>query len=258
MSQEPKEQDTEDFEDGPVAEYETTCCPGHLFLPDRLVEGYDSFLNGRFAHEHGRFRKLAETGQKPKVLLIGCSDSRVSPEVIFDAEPGEIFVVRNVANLIPPYRPDTDLHGTSAALEFGVVALGVEHIVVMGHALCGGVRAFAQHESDPHYVPLSPGDFIGHWISLIEPAAKKLGLRREAEPLADYSERLAKASVVQQLANLRSFPYITEREADGRLKLHGAYFGIADGLLLALNEETGQFLPVAEETHPALSVKAKA
>ncbi len=245
-------------ESEPAVEYETACCPGHLFLPDRLVDGYDAFLNGRFAHEHGRFRKLAETGQRPKVLLIGCSDSRVSPEVIFDAEPGEIFVIRNVANLIPPYRPDTDLHGTSAALEFGVMALGVEHIVVMGHALCGGVRAYAQHESDPNYTPLSPGDFIGHWITLIEPAAHKLGPRANAEPLADYAERLAKASVIQGLANLRSFPYIKDREAEGKLKLHGAYFGIADGLLLALDETAGQFLPVAEETHPALANKPKA
>ena len=232
-------------------------CPGHLFLPSRLVSGYDAFLNGRFAHEHGRFRRLAETGQRPKVLLIGCSDSRVSPEVIFDAEPGEIFVIRNVANLIPPYSARSDLHGTSAALEFGVVALGVEHIVVMGHALCGGVRAFAQHESDPNYTPLSPGDFIGHWITLIEPAATKLGSRTGDEPLGDYSERLAKASVIQQLANLRSFPYIKDREVEGKLKLHGAYFGIADGLLLALDEATGQFLPVAEETHPAFAKKPK-
>jgi carbonic anhydrase len=190
-------------------------------------------------------------------LLIGCSDSRVSPEVIFDAEPGEIFVVRNIANLIPPYRPDVNLHDTSAALEFGVVALGVEHIVVMGHALCGGVRAFAQHESDPNYTPLSPGDFIGHWITLIEPAAHKLGARTREEPLADYVEKLAKASVIQGLTNLRGFPYIKDREAAGRLKLHGAYFGIADGILLALDEATGQFLPVAEETHPALAAKPK-
>jgi carbonic anhydrase len=216
---------------------------GHGFLPNQLVRGYESFLGGRFETEHGRFRKLAESGQKPKVMLIGCADSRVSPEVIFDASPGEIFVVRNVANLIPPYAPNDDLHGTSAALEFGVIALAVEHIVVMGHAHCGGVKAFAESAADPNHAPLSPGDFIGKWITLIEPAAARLG--PQAEPLDDYVERLARESVIQGLANLRSFPYIAARESEGKLKLHGAYFGIVDGVLLALDEATGAFAPVA-------------
>jgi len=179
------------------------------------------------------------------VLLIGCADSRVSPEIIFDSGPGELFVVRNVANLVPPYMPNDDLHGTSAALEFGVLALEVEHIVVMGHAHCGGVKAYAQSAADPNHAPLSPGDFIGKWITLIEPAAQKLGPCAAEEPLADYSERLAKASVIQGLANLRSFPYIASRETEGKLKLHGAYFGIAEGVLLALDETTGAFLPVS-------------
>ncbi len=220
-------------------------CSGHDFLPDQLVRGYESFLGGRFETEQGRFRKLAERGQKPKVMLIGCADSRVSPEVIFDASPGEIFVVRNVANLIPPYAPNDDLHGTSAALEFGVVALAVEHIVVMGHAHCGGVKAFAQSMADPDHAPLSPGDFIGKWVTLIEPAAARLGPPTEA--LDDYVERLARESVIQGLANLRSFPYIAARELEGKLKLHGAYFGIVDGVLLALDEATGTFAPVAEQ-----------
>jgi carbonic anhydrase len=220
---------------------------GHAFLPEQLVEGYESFLLGRFEYEQGRFNRLAEKGQKPKVLLIGCADSRVSPEIIFDAGPGEIFVVRNVANLVPPYMPNDDLHGTSAALEFGVVGLEVEHIVVMGHAHCGGVRAYAQNAADPNHAPLSPGDFIGKWITLIKPAATKLGPCAAEEPLADYSERLAKASVIQGLVNLRSFPYIAAREAEGKLKLHGAYFGIAEGVLLALDEATGAFLPVVRD-----------
>jgi len=218
---------------------------GHAFLPEQLVEGYEAFLLGRFEYEQGRFNRLAEKGQKPKVLLIGCADSRVSPEIIFDSGPGEIFVVRNVANLVPPYMPNDDLHGTSAALEFGVLALEVEHIVVMGHAHCGGVKAYAQSAADPNHAPLSPGDFIGKWITLIEPAAQKLGPCAAEEPLADYSERLAKASVIQGLANLRSFPYIASRETEGKLKLHGAYFGIAEGVLLALDETTGAFLPVS-------------
>jgi carbonic anhydrase len=217
---------------------------GRDFLPNELVSGYEAFRGGRFIGEQERFRKLAERGQKPRVMLIGCADSRVSPEAIFDAGPGEIFVVRNVANLVPPYMPNDDLHGTSAALEFGVMDLTVEHIVVMGHAHCGGVKAYAQSAADPNHAPLSPGDFIGKWITLIEPAAHKLGPCPAGEPLADYSERLAKASVIQGLANLRSFPHIAAREAEGKLKLHGTYFGIAEGILLALDEATGEFLRV--------------
>ncbi len=215
-------------------------------LPARLVEGYEVFLGGRFRREQERYSELAKTGQKPKVLLIGCCDSRVSPEVIFDADPGEIFVVRNVANLVPPYVPNEDLHGTSAALEFAVVSLNVEHIVVMGHASCGGVRAYVENAADPLRPP-APGDFIFHWMSLIGPAAERIGA--PAEPLHLYAERLAKASIIHTLANLRSFPYVRECEASGMLALHGAYFGVADGHLLGLDERRGEFLPIAEAAH---------
>jgi carbonic anhydrase len=192
---------------------------------------------------------LAEAGQNPRIMLIGCCDSRVSPEVIFDARPGELFVVRNIANLVPPYGPNEDLHGTSAALEFGVMGLGVEHIVLMGHASCGGVRAFAHNEVKHGHEPLSPGDFIGKWISLISPAAARIG--PAGTPLEDYIERLALASIVQGLANLRSFPWIAEREQQGKLDLHGAYFGISKGTLLALDETSGRFEIVAAIAHRA-------
>ena len=113
-------------------------------LPERLTRGYRAFLGGRFADERARYEMLAEKGQRPEIMVVGCIDSRVSPEVIFDAAPGELLVVRNVANLVPRYEPDRDSqHGTSAALEFGVQALGVRHIVVLGHAFCGGIQAFA-------------------------------------------------------------------------------------------------------------------
>ncbi|MCI0466174.1 MAG: carbonic anhydrase [Beijerinckiaceae bacterium] len=211
-------------------------------LPKRLLNGYASFRAGRFAREQERFRHLALAGQTPRILLIGCCDSRVSPEVIFDAAPGELFVVRNIANLVPPYGPNDDLHGTSAALEFAVMGLGVEHIVVMGHAGCGGIRAFARGETATGHNPLSPGDFIGKWISLIGPAAAQAGPANASE---DYFERLELASIKQGLANLRSFPWIAAREQEEKLALHGAYFGIANGNLLALEEHTGGFVPVA-------------
>jgi carbonic anhydrase len=216
-------------------------------LPPRLIEGYEVFLGGRFSREQDRYKHLGTRGQKPKVLLIGCSDSRVSPEVIFDADPGEIFILRNVANLIPPYAPNDDLHGTSAALEFAVMSLKVEHIVVMGHASCGGVRAFAESLVDPQQTPLSASDFIGKWMALIAPAAAKLG--PPTEPIEVYAERLGKASIIETFANLRSFPWVRTAEARGDLRLHGAYFGVADGRLLALDEASGEFQPVAPEVH---------
>jgi carbonic anhydrase len=216
-------------------------------LPARLVSGYEAFLGGHFSREQDRFRHLAETGQSPRIMMIACCDSRVSPEVIFDAGPGEIFVLRNVANLVPPYAPNDDLHGTSAALEYAVMALRVEHIVLMGHAKCGGVRAYAEAALDPYQRPLSAGDFIGKWISLIAPAAAEIGPAEQ--PIDAYVERLARASIIQGLANLRSFPSITTLEKRGLLTLHGAYFGIGDGKLLALDEGSGAFEPVAAAAH---------
>jgi carbonic anhydrase len=183
---------------------------GRTLLPERLVSGYEAFLDGRFTREQDRFRHLAEAGQNPRIMLIGCCDSRVSPEIIFDAEPGEFFIVRNIANLVPPYAPNNDLHGTSAALEFGVMGLGVEYIVVMGHADCGGVRAFVRGEANAGHARLSPDDFICTWISLINTAAARI--EPAGETLDDYIERLALASIVQGLAKLRRFPRIAKRE----------------------------------------------
>jgi carbonic anhydrase len=221
---------------------ETSASP----LPERLVEGYRAFLEGRFPNERRRFEALAEAGQKPHIMLIGCCDSRCAPEVIFDASPGEIFVLRNVAALVPPYKPNDDYHSTSAALEFGVMGLRVDHIVVLGHESCGGVKAYAENEADPYMRPLSPGDFIGQWIKLIAPAAQRLG-QPPAKPDAGYIERLAFQSIQQSMANLRTFPCVRTLEEKGRLSLHGAYFGVADGRLLALDETRGAFEPIAED-----------
>jgi carbonic anhydrase len=219
-------------------------------FPRHLIKGYETFVTGRFSAEQQRYRHLAEQGQKPSVMMIGCCDSRVAPEVIFDVGPGEIFVVRNVANLVPPYAPDDDYHGTSAALEFGVMALRVEHIVVMGHAQCGGVRAFTEFQKDPFHAPLSPGDFIGSWIRLMAPSAARLGEPPE-QAGSDYIERLSLESIKQSLANLRTFPCVRKLEERGKIKLHGAYFGVMDGRLLVYNAERDMFEPVAEDLHAA-------
>lgn len=210
-------------------------------FPKRLTEGYQSFLDGRFHAESSRYLKLAETGQSPEILIIGCCDSRVSPEVIFDAGPGEMFVVRNVANLVPPCDPDSEssYHGTSAAIEFAVNGLNVKHIVVLGHASCGGIRFFFDDAR-----PLSKGDFIGKWMSQIEPVAQRLGPAsgdREAN-----LKRLELATVEHSLNNLMTFPSIRSRVERGELELHGTYFGVATGLLFLRDPATGEFKPCLE------------
>lgn len=227
---------------------ETSARDEGRLLPARLIEGYEVFLRGRFRREQDRYRELADRGQSPKVLLVGCCDSRVSPEVIFDADPGEIFVLRNIANLVPPYAPDGERHGTSAALEYAVKVLKVAHVVVMGHAICGGVRAYVETQSGAD-VELAPGDFIGQWISLLGAAAAKIGPR--ATPAAVYAEELGRAAIIESLANLRTFPYVREAEAAGELALHGAYFGVADGRLFGLDEVSGEFLPLAARAYAA-------
>jgi carbonic anhydrase len=209
-------------------------------LPDRLSEGYRAFIETRLPLERSRFERLAAAGQRPDVMLIGCCDSRVAPEVIFDSHPGEIFVVRNVANLVPPYNPSGLTHGVSAALEFAVQILKVGHIVVMGHSHCGGIRAFVEHRDRPN-----KGDFIDNWMSLIAPAADGIGARGAVGD-ADYLGRLERASVVATLGNLLTFPDIRGRVDAGDLKLLGAYFDIGNGDLAIYDAPTGRFEPAAE------------
>ena len=211
-------------------------------FPERLTKGYRAFLEGRFAVERGRYQSLAGSGQSPSIMVIGCVDSRVSPEVIFDAAPGEILVARNVANLVPRYESPSEedpshQHGTSAALEFAVRALRVRHIVVLGHAFCGGIRAFVSEAA-----PLSSSDFIGRWMSQIAPAAEEV-----TEPRGEtdsYLRQLEFASVELSLKNLMTFPFVQKAVEAGELNLHGAYFGVASGKLLVRDSRTGQFEPV--------------
>lgn len=207
---------------------------GTMPLPQRLMEGYTAFSTGRLPHERQRFEDMARDGQRPEIMVIACCDSRVSPEVIFDARPGELFVVRNVANLIPPFAPDNGLHGVSAALEFAVQALKVKHIVVMGHGRCGGVHAYVRRLRSPGAEDaLSPGDFIGKWMTLIAPAAEGLP-SRNGESDHDYAERLARFSIRNSIENLLTFPCINILHSRGRLSLHGAVFDVTTGELEVL------------------------
>jgi carbonic anhydrase len=220
-------------------------------FPQQLIDGYRAFLIGRLRHEQDRYRSLAESGQSPQIMVIGCCDSRVSPEVIFDARPGELFVVRNVANIVPPYAPDERAHGVSAALEFGVGALKVRHIVVLGHAQCGGVKAFAEDAE-----PLSPVDFIGNWMKLMTPAAEKVGPRGELSP-ADYLTRLEQANIVNSLDNLMTFPRLRRLIERTDVMIHGAYFGVATGKLSVRDPATGDFTQIATDDYARMFVQPR-
>jgi len=212
-------------------------------FPKRLIDGYGAFLAERLPHEQSRYRTLAESGQSPEIMVIGCCDSRVSPEVIFDARPGELFVARNIANLVPPYTPDGAQRAVSAALEFAVQALRVKHIVVLAHAQCGGIRAYAEEAA-----PLSPGDFIGHWMELIAPAAKSVG-PRGTRPLREYLTALEQQAALTTIDNLMTFPCVNILVERGKLHLHAAYFGVATGDLSVYDPAQKAFVRVAAETH---------
>jgi carbonic anhydrase len=210
-------------------------------FPQPLLDGYRAFTSQRLPTEQSRYRELSERGQAPEVMVIGCCDSRVSPEVIFDAGPGELFVVRIVANLVPVYAPDENAHGVSAALEYAVRALRVKHIVVLGHAQCGGIRAFIDKTA-----PLSPGDFIGRWMSMFINPGEKVE-QRERETMAEFTIRIEKAAVFRSLENLMTFPFIRTPVERGELHLHGAYFGVAEGSLFVLDQATKEFRSVREQ-----------
>ena len=212
-------------------------------FPEKLTNGYRTFLDARLPSEVQRYAALAQ-GQNPEILLIGCCDSRVSPEVIFDTGPGELFIVRNVANIVPPCEEGGEYHGTSAAIEFAVQALEVKHIVVLGHASCGGIKAYANRSG-----PLSESNFIGKWVSLVAPAAERAG--EKSGP--DYLTRLEYAMVAQSLDNLMTFPFVRDRVMSGRLALHGAHFGIARGELLLRDPDTGAFNPAVDRAGQVMS-----
>ena len=202
-----------------------------------LLEGYRRFRGEDWYRQRARWTELAE-GQSPKLMVIACSDSRVDPAQIFDTSPGEMFVVRNVANLVPPFEKGGGRHGVSAALEFAVTQLEVPEIVVMGHGQCGGISAALSRR----FEGARPGEggFIAHWVDLLDEARDRV-LASHGE---HATETLEFEAVKVSLANLRSFPCVAARESEGKLTLHGAHFAIADGILRLLDEESGIFQPV--------------
>lgn len=202
-----------------------------------LIDGYHRFREGAWAEQRRRYEALAEGGQAPPVMVIACSDSRVDPAAVFDTGPGQMFALRNVAALVPPCEQGGGLHGVSAALEFGVVNLGVRHVVVLGHAACGGCAAALEGRD----LGVPGPSFIDAWVGIAERARRTVLAAAEADSALDKQTAMERAAVGLSLANLRSFPFVQEREADGRLKLHGAWFAIATGGLLVLDEATGEF-----------------
>lgn len=205
-----------------------------------LLKGYRRFRKDVYPRQRARLDETIEGGQQPKLMIVGCSDSRVDPAQIFDVDPGEIFVVRNVAALVPPFETAPGLHGVSAAVEFAVQMLEVKQIVVMGHGRCGGCQAALTQ----NFSSKAPGEggFVDNWINLLsearEPVARKHGTTgRKAELAMEF------AAIRLSLANLRSFPWVAEKEQAGTLKLRGAHFSIAEGVLYSLDEDTGEFLP---------------
>ena len=201
----------------------------------KLLEGYRRFRKHEYQHERERWDALAE-GQEPPVMIVACCDSRVDPASIFDTRPGQAFVLRNVANLVPPFETGGGLHGASAALEFGVVGLGVRHVVVMGHGACGGIKAAL---AGPR--PQREQGFIDGWIAILDAPRERI---LADVTIADKQTALELAAVRTSLTNLRSFPFVAEREASAELSLHGCHFSIAEGRLFVLDEAEDSFRPV--------------
>ena len=204
-----------------------------------LVEGYRRFRTNEWQNERQRWSELAE-GQSPRVMVIACSDSRVEPAIIFDARPGEMFVVRNVAALAPPFETTPGRHGVSAALEFAVTQLEVEEIVVLGHGLCGGCAAALTGQFDGAIS--GAGHFIASWVSLLDEARDAVLAKHEKVDATAFVEMELRAVQVS-LQNLRTFPWVAERVAAGKLALHGCHFSTNDGKLYVLDEAEGVFRP---------------
>ena len=207
-------------------------------LPDHLADRYRRFRFRHHAPNQLRYEELAASGQNPDVMVVSCCDSRVDPETIFSAMPGELFVVRNVANLVPPFEKTGKYHGVSAALEFAALNIRVRHILVVGHSGCGGIRACLEHDAARQ----TEAQFISNWMSMLDAPRDRVRVEFGGRPVAEMCAALEQEGVKTSLANLRTFPCIRILEGRGRVSLYGAHFDIASGALSVLNEGTGQFV----------------
>lgn len=208
-----------------------------------LIEGYRTFRSGIYRQNEERYRALANRTQKPKALIISCCDSRADPAMVFSADPGELFVVRNVANLVPPYEPDSHYHGTSAAIEFGITGLEIADVIVMGHARCGGIEAL--YESGRGNPP--KGEFVSGWMSLAKGVAEEVRKTHAHLDRDSMLRQMEQRAVLRSIEMLRTFPFVREREADGRLRLHGWFYGIGTGLLSIYDKAQDRFVDVTDQ-----------
>lgn len=209
-------------------------------FPEKLADRFRRFKHRHFVPNADHYEELARYGQNPEVMVISCSDSRVDPETIFTAMPGELFVVRNVANLVPPYETGGKFHGVSAAIEFAVLNLRVKHLIIMGHSSCGGVKAAL----DQSAAIQTEAMFISRWMSMLDEARLRVVSAHQMAPQAEKLRLLELEGIKTSIRNLRTFPFILEAEDKGRLSLHGAYFEIATGTLSVLNHSRGEFFPL--------------
>lgn len=207
-----------------------------------LIDGYRRFRRGPYQDQRARYDALAAQGQKPRVMVIACCDSRVDPTIVFDAAPGQMFVLRHIAALVPPCERDGKHHSASAAIEYAVTQLAIDHVVVFGHGRCGGIQASLSGQlaggAD------AEGSFIHHWMEIIEPARERVLAAAAISPDVDAQKALELAAIRVSIDNLRTFPFVREKEMRGELTIHGTFFDIADGFLLVLDPDSGSFKPV--------------
>ena len=206
-------------------------------FPENLTDRFRRFKHRHFVPNADQYEELARYGQTPEVMVISCCDSRVDPETIFSAMPGELFVMRNVANLVPPYETGGKFHGVSSAIEFAVLNLRVKHIVIMGHSSCGGVKVAL----DQSAAIQTEAHFISRWMSMLDDARLRVLAAHQMKPQAERLAALEKEGIKTSIKNLRTFPFVQQQEEKGRLSLHGAYFDISSGTLSVLNHSRGEF-----------------
>lgn len=209
-------------------------------FPENLTERFHRFRHRHFTAIADQYEHLARHGQNPDTFMLSCCDSRVDPETIFSAIPGELFVMRNIANLVPPYETGGRFHGVSAALEYAALNLCVKNIVIMGHSGCGGIKAAVEQstaiETEAH--------FISNWISMLEPARLRVLSAHQGTSRSELLRRLEFEAVKTSIENLRTFPFIRDLEAKGKISIYGAHFSISDGVLSVLNQSNGEFFAV--------------
>ncbi len=209
---------------------------------NKLISGYKSFYQRFFIDDDKVYRKLAAEGQSPKVAIIACSDSRVDPSILLQVGPGDAFVIRNVANLVPPYQNDTSTyHGTSAALEFAITGIGVEHVIVLGHSKCAGIRALIDRRNQPD----EAGSFVHSWMHIADDVRKEIREHHDHKPFDEQAHVCERGAIALSVTNLKTFPWIQKRLELGTLSVHGWHFDLDEGVIWELNQTRNDWARLA-------------